>query len=92
MLSTRLNNLPSLSRVSTNGPLHHRAYSLLHWVTIPWSNYYRQVPRKPRLACPVTYEVYLTGVGGDESAQFRNNKITFPGCPALPARLQAKLI
>jgi len=36
---------------------------------------YRQVPKKPRLACPVKYEVYLTGVGGDESAQLKNNKI-----------------
>jgi hypothetical protein len=54
--------------------------------------FYRQVPRKPRLTCPVKYEAYLTGVGGDESAQLKNNKITFPGCPALPARLQAKLI
>jgi len=35
----------------------------------------RQVLRKPLLACPVKYEVYLTGVGGDESAQFQNNKI-----------------
>jgi hypothetical protein len=36
---------------------------------------YRQVPRKPRLAFPIKYEVYLTGVGGDESAQSKNNKI-----------------
>ena len=36
---------------------------------------HRQVPRKPRLACPVKYEVYLTGVGGDESAQLKDNKI-----------------
>jgi len=33
----------------------------------------RQVPRKPRL------------VGGYESAQSKNNKITFPGCTALCA-------
>jgi hypothetical protein len=31
------------------------------------------VPRKRCLACPVKYEVYLTGVGEDESAQFKNN-------------------
>jgi hypothetical protein len=29
----------------------------------------RPVPRKPRLACRVKCQVYLTGVGGDESAQ-----------------------
>ena len=34
---------------------------------------YRKVPRKSRL------------IGGDESAQCKNNKITFPGCPALCA-------
>jgi len=43
------------------------------------------VPRKPRLACPVKCEAYFTRVGGDESAQFKNNIITFPGCPALCA-------
>jgi hypothetical protein len=35
----------------------------------------RQVPRKPHLACPVKYEVHLTGVGGDESSQFKNSKL-----------------
>jgi hypothetical protein len=39
------------------------------------SSFYRQVPRKPRLACPVKCEAYLTRVGGDESAQFINNQI-----------------
>jgi hypothetical protein len=33
------------------------------------SLYYRQVPRKPRL------------VGGDESAQFKNNKLHFRDAP-----------
>ncbi len=36
---------------------------------------YRQVPRKPRLACPVKCEAYLARGGGDESAQFINNQI-----------------
>jgi len=42
--------------------------------------------------CPVKYEVYVAGVGGYESAQSKNNKIKFPGCPTLPARLNAKLM
>ena len=36
---------------------------------------YRQVPRKPRLACPVKCEAYLIRVSGDESAQFINNQL-----------------
>jgi hypothetical protein len=31
---------------------------------------------------PVKYTSHLTGVGGDESARFKNNKITFQGCPS----------
>jgi len=53
------------------GRIH--GHSLVYWIIK--KAYYRQVPRKHRLACPVKYEVYLTGVGGDESAQLKNNKI-----------------
>jgi len=48
-----------------------KGFVLPFYIFIYRSPDYRQVPRKPRLACPVKYEVYLTGVGGDESAQFK---------------------
>ena len=41
---------------------------------VPVVDFCRQVSIKPRHACPVKYEVYLTGVGGDVSAQFKNKK------------------